>query len=387
MWTCDECSIVREKPEKRLPGGWKRIEDRAYCSDCWRKRFILRAITVPVVSPLDCDWKTLDATLAEAWAACTQASNYIVTELYARDVRRADEDKMPPMQPVYLYPELRKRYPKLPSGTVSALEHAVQRKYRARRYETIWTCKSTLPTFRYPTPFPVRSQDWSIVFEDDRPVVSLRVADKRIRLRLHGGWRYARQRKAMLSMATGEAVTGEMAVLRRDKEILVKLVAWLPRRSSAANRSGVLRVRTASESLIVAVNDKDETLWRYNGDHLKRWIAEHRDRLQRLSEDQKYENRPVPSFTSRRSGYADKFRNRMESACHEIAAQLANYAARRKFASVLYDDSERGFVPQFPYYQLSSMMQMKLDELGIDFALASAEMQADVADSLAKELI
>ena len=68
------------------------------------------------------------------WAQTTAASNWIMTELYARDVRPGSEEKMPPMARVYLYPEARARFPGLPSVTVASLENGVQRKYRAVRY-------------------------------------------------------------------------------------------------------------------------------------------------------------------------------------------------------------------------------------------------------------
>jgi hypothetical protein len=88
------------------------------------------------------------------WAASTQASNWILTELYARDARRTGkEEKLPPMPKIYLYPELRERFPELPSQAVASLENTVKAKYRAKRYETIWTAKSSLPVYRYPAIF------------------------------------------------------------------------------------------------------------------------------------------------------------------------------------------------------------------------------------------
>jgi hypothetical protein len=92
---------------------------------------------------------------------------------------------------------------------------------------------------------------------------------------------------------------------------------------------------------------KDETLWRYNGDHVKRWHAEHARQLQRWSEDTKYENRSVPSFVAiaRRKAAVIKFRSRLDSATHEIAAQLAGYVERRHYAVVSYDDREKSGLP------------------------------------------
>jgi hypothetical protein len=320
------------------------------------------------------------------WQQTTQASNWIMTELFGRDVRRLPgNDKMPPMAPVYLYPELRQRWPDLPSRSVSALENTIQKKYRAVRYAVIWTAQQSLPTFRYPVPFPIPAQGWSAFISEEKAIISAPIGSDRFALRLKGGPRYRRQRRAIEQMASGEALIGEMAIYRSSDDTMAKLVAWLPRREGIKDMSGALRVRTAHDCLLIAANDKDDVLWRYNADHLKRWIAEHDKYLQRLSEDQKYEQRPIPAFADRRKNYAEKYIHRMHSACHEISAQLANYAARRKFAAVLYDDTERGFVPQFQYFKLQSLIQEKLDAKGIEFALASTEVQPESPKVLAEE--
>jgi hypothetical protein len=69
-----------------------------------------------------------------------------------------------------------------------------------------------------------------------------------------------------------------------------------------------------------------------NGDHLRRWGAEHRTQLQRWADDSKFEQRPVPSLAERCENAARKYRDRVDSATHEIAAQLAGYADRRHFS-------------------------------------------------------
>jgi hypothetical protein len=376
---------MRDKPlPPRLPKRWKRREDGVFCPDCWRKRYVLRAITVPVASPLDCGWKELDANLKAMWSATTAASNWMMTEFYRRDVRRNGQRQLPPMPRVYLYPEARQRFTQLPSQTVAALERAVGAKYRAKRYDVIWTCSASLPTFRYPTPFPVPNQGWTIGMENDAPVVSLRIADARIRLRLKGGPQFRRQRRAFEDMIAGEAVRGECALYRQGTHIMVKLAAWLPRKEGADRREGtVLRVSTQADALLQAVNTQDQCIWRYNGDHLRRWTAEHARQLQRWSEDSKVETRPVPSFAPRRQAAVAKYRRRMETACHEIAAQLAGYATRRHFAKVVYDDNQKGFCSQFPYFRLRQLLTQKLDVAGIQFEAASGLVEDKPTNRLA----
>lgn len=381
---CCVCNKQGKKPSKRAPMGWHRLKGELYCPQCWGKRYILRAISIPVASPLDCTWEQLRAGLAIMWAQTTNLSNWMMTELYARDVRRTDEVKMPPMTPVYLYPAARARFPSLPSQTVASLEHSVQAKYRAKRYEVVWTSGASLPTHRYPTPFPIPAQGWSAYMDGEAAIVSVRIGDARLRLRLKRGPQFRRQMSGFQQIVKEEAVPGEMALYDHGG-VMVKMAAWLPR-AEAKERHGTLAVRTAKDCLLIALNAKDETLWRYNGDHLKRWGAEHRDQLQRWAEDSKFENRPVPSFATRREHAARKYRDRLDSATHEIAAQLAGYADRRHFAAVKYDDSEKAYLGEkFPWFRLKSLIQEKLDARGITLEVASGGAPEKEPGPLAEE--
>lgn len=370
---CAGCGAGREvKPTRaghpRTPTGWKQRAGETYCSICWRERYILRAITIPVASPISCEWAELRESLAIMWRDTTALSNWALTELWARDVRRTPgAAKMPPMAAQYLYPAARQQFPSIPSQSVASILQAVDRKYRARRYDTNWTCAATLPTMRYPQPFPAHNQSWSLSFVDDRPVFSARIGEQRIEMRLKGGPRYHRQTAALKQIAAGIAVQGEAAFLRaHDGEIRIKLVAWLPRKNEKANGDRTLFVRTAADSLIVAVDAEDNRIWIENADQLRRWIAEYERVMQRLREDRKAEQRPVPSFTHRQDALGEKQSNRMTSAIQEIGAHVAGFARRRKFVLVRYDDSEHGFAGDgFPYFALRERIKMKLDESGI----------------------
>jgi hypothetical protein len=387
--TCSGCAMERKtkltpKNEPRTPKGWKRTGEAFLCSQCWGKKYILRAITMPVASP-DGDWKDLRADLKTMWVQTTQACNWLMTELYARDVRRNGEDKMPAMPVVYLYPEARRRFPDLPSVTVAGLEQTVKAKYRAKRYEVIWTCASALPTYRYPTPFPIPNQAWMALHDESgRPLVSARIGEKRWTMRLKGGARFRRQLAGFEQIANGAASQGEMAIFQSGKDLMCKLVAWLPRQSKTGERTGVLTARSTAESLLVALNQKDEKLWVYNADHLPRWASEHRKQLQRWSEDQKAEHRPVPPFAERRAHAARKYKQRMASACHQIAAMLVGYADRRRFAGIKWDDSDKSFAPEFPWFQLKELISEKADAAGIEFEHASSEAKEETPEPLAE---
>ena len=368
--TCKFCRMkksvkVTPKGEPRTPSGWHRQDEGKVCAECWKERYLLRAISIPVASPVDCSWNELRAALKTMWAQTTACANRIMTECYARDVRRNGAGRMPPMPRIYLYPELRSEFPLLPSRTVASLEQTCQRKYRALRYAIVWTSGSALPTYRYPTPFPIPNQGWTVFIEEERPIVSLQIGPQRLRLRLKTGAQFRRQYRQIQQIMEGEAVRGEAAIYQRGNAIMTKMVAWLPRKGVSEQESSTLTVRTASDKLLIAVNPRNEQLWVYNGDHLRRWSFEHRAQLQRWSEDAKYENRPVPCFSERRQMAARKYRNRMESATHEIAAQLAGYAKRRHFSNVCYNDAEHAFCEGFPWFRLRQLIEEKLNAHGI----------------------
>ena len=376
---CAGCGDTKQIA-KRLPSGWKHLGDEYWCSKCWAGKHILRAISFPVVAPVDHTWQELRAALREMFIETTAVSNWMMTELYTRDVRREPgQTKMPPMPRTYLYPEARKIAPNLPPQCVASLEQAITRKYRAKRFEIVWTHRSSLPTVRYPSPFSVPNQSWSCEIDgDNRPSVSVRIKDQRWTLRLRGGPQFHRQRRAYDQMLSGQAVRGELALYERGENLMCKLVAWLPRTQLDTKPEGTLVVHADKNSLLVAVNAKDVKLWRYHGDHLRRWSIEHRTQLKRWSDDQKYEQRLIPAFAERRERATAKYRKRMDSACHEIAAQLANYAARRHFSAVHYTDSEHPFCDEFPWAKLRMLLDQKLNAYGIELQVAKAANSLNV---------
>lgn len=352
---------------------------------------IIRAATFQVVEPVGESWKEFRDALAEQWALTTQASNWIMRELYLRDVRRDGSAKMPKYQHCYLYPELRVQFPNLTPQSVASIERAVTAKYKAKRYETVWTSAASLPNFRYPVPYPVHNQSWDCWYDDgNRPMVSVRIGagetGKRWQLRLSGGQRYRRQLAAFRAMVDGQAKRGEMALFKNhDGEILCKMV-YRAEPKSAKELSGVLRVRTDDDRLVVALDEKDERIWNLNFDHVRRWIAEHADTLQRLREDRKAENRPAPSFESRQEALVSKHRRRMDSAVKEAAAQICGFALRRRFSAIRYDDSRDKYAPSFPWYALRQRIATKCEDLGLVFDhVASGGAATEAAESLAVE--
>jgi hypothetical protein len=204
-----------------------------------------------------------------------------------------------------LYPEARTRFPNLAPQTVVSIENAVQAAWRKARYEVLWTCSATLPAFRYPRPLPVHNQSWEPTLAGERPVARVRLGGRWWQLRLKGGPRFHPQIQAFRHMVSGEAVHGELSLSRvrasggrlagrpNDDQkvkftVICRMVAWPPRVAPLPEASGeILRSTTANDMLLLASDSRSECVWKYHGDHLRRWAAEHRKFLQNLAEDAK----------------------------------------------------------------------------------------------------
>jgi hypothetical protein len=376
-----KCGATAKGSTNRLPAGWKRTDPSFVCKKCWNDSMVLRAIASPVVEIMDGTWEEFREAIHQMWAATTQATNWAMTELYARDIRRSGQDKLPPMSPIYLYPELRTKFPQLPSQAVAALERMVQAKYRAKRFDLIWRNATSLPTYRYPSPFSLPNQAWSVRFCDDRPLLSARIGDRRWELRLKSGPRYHRQIKALQEIACGKATQGSLDFYQQriDEKpaIMAKVVAYLPRYKTGAT-SGAMLVRVIPGAMFRAMDPKGEKVWwTYNADHVPRWIAEHKQRLERWSDDQKLEARPDSPLSQRRVRDAEKYRDRMRSAVQQAAAHVSEYARRRRYALVEYDDRYREWLPDFPWAALRERIKLKLSESGVSFRYITEEQEEE----------
>lgn len=352
-------------------------------------------------------WQDFRAAIGHQWSQVSQLATWAMRTHYAHDAARMPGmEKLPPAPKTYLYPEARKHWPEIPSTTVAAVLNSVSAKYRAQRRGVLWTLDQQLSVLRYPQPFIAPAASWSVAIDDtDRRdiALSVRLGGDRIGLRLRGGKDFSRQRRQIEMLCDGRAIRGELAIYRKraagtdragrhgqessaigiDRDhggqrihydVMAKLVGYFPvtERSGA---QGTLTVRTDAQSLLVALDVKDERLWLYHGDQLRRWCAEHLARLNRWSDDTKAEQRPVPSFGTRRSEAARKFRNRINSTTSEIASQLLAFAVRRHYGEIRYDDSNKQFVSRFDWSGLKTKIENKCRAAGVTFTAASEAVQ------------
>lgn len=401
--TCNECGEQRTtkptaKGAARLPKGWKRHNDCVYCPACWKKRYILRAVTIPVAGPVGRDWPELREALTRCWAQSTSLANWAVTELAKADVVRSPNDQqMPAMPYLYLYPQARRWCPSMPPTSVVALLHAVEQRYRKVRLSVIWRAEANLPRYRYPMPFPVHNQGWKArLGAENSPLIDLRLGESDFTLRLRSGHQYRRQLAAFGKIVSGDAIQGELSLYRQransgdhrpgmvDREpgggqqicyrILAKMTVWLPRTDNERKRRGTLIVRTASDAFLIAVFGQGEP-WILNVDHVRRWITQYRRMVDRIQQDTKYEKRWPKRMRRQMADYLasskDRHHRRMTTFCHQAVAMLTGYAERQKAMELQYDDTDRSYFPEFPWFDFRQMLANKLDERGVRFVVVN----------------
>jgi hypothetical protein len=391
---CVLCHAARDVPmaktgAPRTPKRWKVLKGSAYCGTCKHRAYVLRAVTLPVAGPEGASWPAFRAALREAWGEATRCANWVMSELYARDVRRGAEDvTLRKMPRIYLYPEARLLFPRLSPQTVASLVQQMQAAYRAHRYELLWTGARALATYRYPAPYPVPSQAWSLEERDRRWHVLVRLGQERWDLRLRGGPHMRYQAARLRQIATGEAEPGAATIYQvrvqqgshrtgltsagltsadGPARVMLKLAAWLPKTEAPDRAAGTLCVRTGSDALLsVAGHD-----WRIDATPLRNVLCAEARRRTGLAVNLQHERRRP---RRRRQGLIDalgdlsrRSRLRVADACRTYAAHVAAYASRQRVVQVEYDDSDRSALPRFPWEQLRTAIASKLDERRIAF--------------------
>jgi hypothetical protein len=402
---CTACNRTVESKRARLPKGWHRSDEAAYCADCWQQRYRLRAVTFPVAEVLDGNWSEFTTALRDCWSRSTALANWAVTELAKNDTIRApDQAQLGPMPPLALYQLWQGHHQRCQwigaAQSANAILRAVENKYRKSRLEVIWRAAANLPRYRYPVPYPVHNAAWQATYleyagSDGQiskvPAVSVPLGQRRWLLRLRGGPERRRQLASFAQIVTRAAIQGELSLYRRRASsgahrsdltgrgtggaarvpyrVMAKLVAWLPQPLRERTHEGVLEVHTGSNALFVAWAPGRAKPWLLHANHVRRWIALHRRRLACIRDDTKAERRrPKRQRVQTNDHLAQltyRHRCRLETFCHQAAKMLAAFAGRCQVAEVIYDDQNTTYFSEFPYFTLRQLFEQKLEDLGI----------------------
>jgi len=353
----------------KLPKGWKWKGDDSYSPEAWNKLYFLRAITIPVVSPVIEDanpqamraaWDQLNAQLKEAWSKSTEAANWAVKRLWSNDVlRQPGQLKCPPPPKLYLYGE---RDWTGWSQSAGAVLRTIEASYKKKRYEIVWTGSAGVPNVRYPYPFPIHNASWHLTQEKGGQIVfDCRLPSGRVAMRLRTKDKGGKYRmEALKHLIDNPDLRGEAALLKKsDGTIMVKIVGWFPK--VVRPMSGELWVRTSASVLLTIFNERDEQQMVIHGDWIRRKVAGHSAGLERWHDDQKLERR-VPKRRRRKSledmrAQTDKMHNRLKTFVDQTASQVVNFAVRQKLAVLRYDDREQGYFLSFRWDELKQRIE------------------------------
>lgn len=387
---CAVCSKQQSaRPSKRegvcLPRGWKRdAEGEVACPACWKSQYILRAVEFSVAGVVDAEWEELWGALKECWTGATNAANAAVLALLRVETSRTrGQSKLPKPPPIYLYKVVPPAAHGVDPASHVSLLRMVEAKYRSSRFGILWTGSVRPPLYQYPVPYPLPPAAWSAsIGPGGEPLVEARFAGRRWTLKLRAGKEFSRQFKQLRAIVSGEAmgVEGSLRPGKNKGLLLLKLIAWFPRRNQRQllPRGGIVRVTTGGDRFLCATAEHRDP-WIVNADKVRQWIVLHERYRQRAMEDLKFEKR-WPSAVRERNlaevrGKCEKMRNRLESFSHEVTHSLAAFAARCGAVELHFDDTDKSYVPSFPWFEFREKLQYKLDEMGIRLVLHGTEPQ------------
>lgn len=413
---CTACAKGIDSKSSRIPKGWTRVRDELLCGSCFGERFASRAVTLPIIGPLDgVEWPELRRRVKAAWTESTRLYNWVVTELYARDVRRKPGmERLPKMECRVDYLECRSFAPTLPSRTTAAICVQATATYQSQRYELLWTGARSLANFKWPQPSPVSDQAWHGYWIDEEsrrvPAISVELPGEgggnRINVQLASGKDWWRQVGMFGQLVSGEAISGELKVCemraresdgrngvrtnesgRPMKRLAVKIVGYFPKRERQPGDS-VFAIRTDNDSFLYGVVGKRDTPWILHADDFRDQCFQHHRNLQRMADDSKHERRKPKR---RRKGtlmdYRDrceKFHARQKSFIDETIAKVVGFAARNRVAVVRYRDQDRGFLPSFAYHVFALKLAEKCRAAGMQFEHASGDVVLKSREPLAE---
>ena len=372
---------VAKDGRPRTPQGWKILKGEAYCRACKQTSYSLRAVIMPVVSPLSGSWAELRDELRMLWSETTRCANWLVSELYARDVRRgAQDERLAPMPHIYLYPEARANFPGLPPQSVAALAQEVLRRYRASRYDVLWTRAASLASYRYPVAVTIPTQAWSLHAEHGQWIVSVRLSDARWSLRLRGGAAMRRQAQRLQQIRDGQAERGSLTIYESPAtgggpaRVMVKIAAWLPK-AAPLDGTKVIQAGPDAQSLLAA-----EPHWRIDPGPIRGVLAADARRRSSIMANLQSVRRSAGRTDGIQQALDDlshRTRQRLAESCRTYAAHLASHAVATGAGEVRYEDRLRPDLPHFPWELLRRRVAQKLDERGIRFVHVPVEAGRD----------
>lgn len=351
---------------------------------------VTRTLTLPIRSVIRDGEESplvLDA-FRDSWRIGTDLANWCQRELVTYDARRDPGMVKMPKYEHSQFPDGSSLYQRVnaacpframfdgAAGSMGSIVRAVENTWRSHprfgRFAVIWKGESSPCVFKYPYPWPVRSQELRIFRDNEnRPRASITIPGGRVEIRLADGPEFRRQLRQFDELISNVSNIGEAKISghRRDGR-LVGAKLHIVGDFEVAERpeaSNVCYLHTDPGALLVAeINGRKVTVT--NGDHIQRALkiitvtnARHKSFLERTRQDKKHEVRMSPdqlrNLESKISQRCDKQNNRIRTAIQQIAAQVAHLCSRQNVAIIAYDDRNKEYVPSFAWDALKQRIK------------------------------
>jgi hypothetical protein len=134
-------------------------------------------------------------------------------------------------------------------------------------------------------------------------------------------------------------------------------------------------VQTHPNHFLVAMANGTVT-WTVNADHVRRWVMAYDHQRHRLMIDAKTtRDARHDGIQARVEQLAMRHHARLITWSHTVSRQLLNHVMQRGHTSLVYDDTERGYVRSFPWDALRLHVQEKAERLGVAFTATRDQRQ------------
>ena len=369
---------------------------------------VTRAIEMPIAWPSDKETQqAFGKAINRSLDASAHIANRVQAEYYRQDAaghayKESGKIALPKLDRNAGYKVARAapEAQNMPAGSASAIATNVFQKWTGKdsngwpRRISALTGNSSVPSYRS-MPYPIRKQEvWGKrrhphLGRGGEPFIWLPlVGDSgtewwEIQLKHKAKRGHRRQYDTFKKIVEGEVSSGEVQIYQKTGAnrhvVMCKIVVQLPVQPTA-EQQGTLVVRTRPDKLLVASKRGNPKDWSYNARHIREMIYNKRDRDQELREDSKAEyNKAGRGPRKRLQRESIKHNKRVKHFLHNCSKHIVGYARRCRVQSLIFDDTDRSYLPAFAYSEIQSMIKQKCDEAGIDFQTideARAEAQS-----------